>query len=65
MKLDLKGAASSLVVASTNLLLSGVGFLLGFQTAYGEWAVVLFMVLVPLLAALTLMLFVRDRLAPV
>jgi hypothetical protein len=60
MKLDLKAAATSLVVASTNLLLSGVGLLLGFHTPYGEWAVVLFMVLVPPLFVATLVFFVRD-----
>jgi hypothetical protein len=59
MKLDLKAAATSLVAASTNLFLSGVGLLLGF-TSYAEWAVVLFMVFVPLLIAVTLVFFVRD-----
>jgi hypothetical protein len=59
MKLDLKAAATSLLAASTNLLLSGVGLLLGF-TSYGEWAVVLFMVFVPLLVGVTLVFFVCD-----
>lgn len=59
MKMELKAAATSLLVASTNLLLSGVALLLGF-TNYAEWAVLLFMVFVPLLIAVTLVFFVRD-----
>jgi hypothetical protein len=57
--MKLKAAATSLLAASANLILSGLGLLLGF-TAYSEWAVVLFMVFVPVLAAVTLIFFVRD-----
>jgi len=60
--MKLKTAATSLLAASTNLLLSGLGLLLGF-TSYSEWAVLLFMVFVPVLAAVTLIFFVRDVLS--
>src|ERR1700733_3058605 len=59
MKLDLKRAPTSLLVASTNLFLCGVSLSLGF-TSYADWAVVLFMVFIPTLIAVTLVFFVRD-----
>lgn len=44
--------------------LTTAAFVLGFRTPYGEWAVLLFMVFVPLLIATTVVFFVRDAWHP-
>jgi hypothetical protein len=57
--MKLKETATSLLTASTNLLLSGLGLSLGF-TSYSEWAVLLLMVVVPVLLVVTVVFFLRD-----
>jgi sterol desaturase/sphingolipid hydroxylase (fatty acid hydroxylase superfamily) len=65
VNLHLRAAPTSLVVSLANLPLTTAAFVLGFWTPYGEWAVLLFMVFVPLLIATTVVFFLRDVWRPV
>ena len=64
VNLHLRVYPTSLVVSLANLPLTTAAFVLGFWTPYGEWAVLLFMVFVPLLIATTVVFLVRDAWRP-
>ena len=60
MNLNLRTTQTCLLISLANLPLTVSAFMLGLWTPYGEWAVLFFMVFVPLLIATTVVLVLRD-----